>query len=89
MKFPLRCIAVVDEKCYMMIYDGYPAYLHNNNRKTDFQTGDLIIVVHESSFAQSFPPQTNRHFILRLKRGSVADFSPDVREELERLGYIK
>lgn len=66
-----RCI-VADNGSLYMVYDDSPVHL-NYNKDTDYRTGDKLLIVHQSAFAESYPEQTRAYFIMKIGSGSEED----------------
>lgn len=66
-----RCIVSDNESLYM-VYDERPVKL-NNEKETNYQTGDKLLIVHQSAFAESYPEQTRAYLIIKIGNGSEDD----------------
>ena len=66
-----RCIATDNGGLYM-VYDERPVHLSFNGDK-EYETGDNLLIVHQSAFAESYPEQTRAYFIMKLGSGSEKD----------------
>ena len=66
-----RCI-VTDSGILFMVYDDRPVQL-NYGKDADFQTGDKLLIIHQSAFAESYPEQTKAYLIVRIGSGSADD----------------
>ncbi len=78
-----RCI-VTDSGAVYMVYRDRPVLL-NYSKDKDVQTGDKVLIVHSSAFAESYPEQTRTHLIIKLKSGNVSDVPKEVLDVLESL----
>ncbi len=66
-----RCI-VTDGDCLYMVYNDRPIHLAYD-KDADFKTGDRLLVLHQSAFAESYPEQTKAYFIIKIGSGSMDD----------------
>ena len=71
-----RCIVTDNDSLYM-VYEERPIHLAYDNN-TDYQTGDKLLVLHQSAFAESYPEQTRAYFIMKIGSGSKEDISQKV-----------
>ena len=63
-----RCIVSDNDSLYM-VYRDRPILL-SYDKDTDYQTGDELLILHKSAFAESYPEQTIAYFIIKLNSGS-------------------
>lgn len=66
-----RCIITENGSLYM-VYDDRPVQLNYTGDK-DYETGDKLLIVHRSAFAESYPEQTRAYFITKIGSGSLED----------------
>ena len=66
-----KCI-VTDSGSLYMVYGERPVHL-NYKSDTNCRTGDKLLVIHQSAFAESYPEQTRAYLIIKLSSGSAAD----------------
>lgn len=65
-----KCI-VADDRLYM-IYEERPIRLIYE-KDTDYQTGDKLLILHSSAFAESYPEQARAYFVMKIGSGSKDD----------------
>ncbi len=82
-----RCIITESGKVYMA-HQGQPVLL-NGVENRDYETGDLLLVIHSSAFAESYPEQTIAYFAIRVAGGSVKDVPQSAMEVLREMGIIE
>lgn len=66
-----RCI-VTDNDSLFMVYEDRPIHL-TYDRDTNYQTGDKLLILHTSAFAESYPEQTIAYFVMKIESGSKDD----------------
>ena len=66
-----RCIVTDNDSLYM-VYDDRPIHL-TYDKDIDCQTGDNLLIVHKSAFAESYPEQTIAYFVMKIGSGSKDD----------------
>ena len=66
-----RCIVTENGGLYM-VYDERPVRISAGEDK-DFQTGDKLLVVHASAFAESYPEQARTIFVMKIGSGTKDD----------------
>lgn len=66
-----RCIVTENGSLYM-VYDDRPVHLNYTGDK-GYETGDKLLIIHHSAFAESYPEQTRAKFIMKIDSGSVED----------------
>ncbi len=66
-----RCIVNENGSLYM-VYDDRPIHL-NYDKDTDYKTGDKLLIIHQSTFTETYPEQTKAYFIMKLGSGSEED----------------
>ncbi len=79
-----RCIVSENGAVYMVLGEN-PVKL-NYGKEHSFTTGDLLFVVHESAFAESYPEQTRASFVMKLRDGSENDVPQKAINVLTELG---
>lgn len=81
-----RCI-VSDNGSLYMVYDERPVHI-NAGEERGYQTGDKLLIVHASAFAESYPEQTRAIFVMRIGSGSVEDIPQKAIDILIETGNI-
>ena len=66
-----RCVVTDNDSLYM-VYEGRPIHL-TYDKDTDYQTGDKLLILHQSAFAESYPEQTRAYFVVKIGSGSKDD----------------
>ncbi len=79
-----RCV-VTDSNGLYMVYDERPVHLSFTGNK-EYETGDNLLIVHQSSFAESYPEQTRTYFIMKIGSGSEKDIPQKVIDILKVTG---
>ena len=79
-----RCIVTDNDSLYM-VYDDRPIHL-SYDKTTDYQTGDKLLIVHQSAFAESYPEQARAYFIMKIGSGSKEDVPQKVFDILIETG---
>ena len=79
-----RCVVTDNDSLYM-VYKDRPVRLAYDN-DTDYQTGDRLLILHRSAFAESYPEQTKAYFIVKIGSGSKDDISQKVFDVLIATG---
>lgn len=79
-----RCIVTENGSLYM-VYDDRPIHL-NSDKDTDYETGDKLLILHQSAFAESYPEQTRASFIMKLSSGSLGDIPQKALDVLAETG---
>ena len=79
-----RCVVTEAGSVYM-VYDGRPVLLTSLGER-DYRTGDQLLILHASAFAESYPEQVRTVLTIRIGRGSRADIPADVMGILTGLG---
>ena len=64
-----RCVVTENDSMYMVYY-GRPVHL-SYKADVDYNTGDKLLILHQSAFAESYPEQTVAYFTVRVGRGSM------------------
>ena len=78
-----RCIVTGNRSLYM-VYDGRPVHLAC--KPTDCQTGDKLLILHQSAFAESFPERTRAYWVMKIGSGSRADIPQSALDALIATG---
>lgn len=66
-----RCV-VTDNNSLYMVYEERPVHLSFNGHN-EYKTGDNLLIIHQSAFAESYPEQTRAYFIVKLGSGYEKD----------------
>ena len=66
-----RCIVTENGGLYM-VYDERPVRISAGEDK-DYQTGDKLLIVHASAFAESYPEQARTVFVMKIGSGTKED----------------
>ena len=66
-----RCIVTDNDSLYM-VYENRPVHLAYS-KDTDYQTGDKLLIIHQSAFAESDPEHTRAYFVMKIGSGSKED----------------
>lgn len=82
-----RCI-VTDSDSLYMVYDDRPIHL-NYNKESAYQTGDKLLIIHSSAFAESYPEQARAYFIMKIDSGSKEDIPQKAIDVLIETGNWK
>ncbi len=77
-----RCIVTNGGALYMD-HQGEPVLL-NYGKDTACQTGDKLLIVHSSAFAESYPAQCSTSFVMKIASGDPSDVSPKAMETVKR-----
>ena len=68
-----------------MVYYDRPVLLSSVEEK-NYRTGDLLLILHSTAFAESYPEQAHALLTLRLAGGDAEDIPRQVRDDLTLLG---
>lgn len=79
-----RCIVTDNDSLYM-VYEDRPIHLVYDT-DTNYQTGDKLLILHQSSFAESYPEQTRAYFVMKIASGSKDDIPQKVFDALIATG---
>ena len=79
-----RCIVTENGSLYM-VYDERPVRISAGEDK-DFQTGDKLLVVHASAFAESYPEQARTIFVMKIGSGTRDDIPQKALDVLTETG---
>ncbi len=82
-----RCI-VSDNGSLYMVYDERPVHISTGEDR-GYQTGDKLLIVHASAFAESYPEQARAIFVMKIGSGSVEDIPQKAIDVLIETGNIK
>ena len=66
-----RCIVTENGSLYM-VYDERPVRISAGEDR-DYQTGDKLLIVHASAFAESYPEQARAMFVMKIGSGTKED----------------
>lgn len=66
-----RCIVTENGSLYM-VYDERPVRISAGEDR-DYQTGDKLLIVHASAFAESYPEQARAVFVMKIGSGTKED----------------
>ena len=79
-----RCIVTENGGLYM-VYDERPVRISAGEDK-DYQTGDKILIVHASAFAESYPEQARTVFVMKIGSGTKEDIPQKALDVLTETG---
>ncbi len=79
-----RCIVTENGGLYM-VYDERPVRISAGEGK-DFQTGDKLLIVHASAFAESYPEQARTVFVMKIGSGTKEDIPQKALDVLTETG---
>lgn len=79
-----RCIVTENGSLYM-VYDDSPVKLNYDGDK-EYKTGDKLLIVHQSAFAESYPEQTRTYFVIKLGSGTKDDIPQKALDVLTEIG---
>lgn len=79
-----RCIVTESGGLYM-VYDERPVRISAGEDK-DYQTGDKLLVVHASAFAESYPEQARTIFVMKIGSGTKEDVPQKALDVLTETG---
>ena len=71
-----RCI-VTDNGSMYMVYGDRPVHL-NYGKDMNYKTGDELLIVHASAFAESYPEQVRTLWVIKIDSGSEEDIPQKV-----------
>ncbi len=66
-----RCIVTENGGLYM-VYDDRPVMLSSVGER-DYQTGDKLLILHATAFAESYPEQARAVFVCKIASGTEED----------------
>ncbi len=76
-----RCI-VTDSGTLYMVFDERPIKL-NYEKDVNYQTGDKLLIVHSTAFAESYPEQASVAFIIKIGSGTAEDIPQKAFEAID------
>ena len=79
-----RCIVTENGSLYM-VYDERPVRISTGEDK-NYQTGDKLLVVHASAFAESYPEQARTIFVMKIGSGTKEDIPQKALDVLTETG---
>ena len=81
-----RCIVTENGSLYM-VYDERPVHISAGDEK-DYQTGDKLLIVHASAFAESYPEQARTIFVMKIGSGTKDDIPQKALDVLTETGNV-
>lgn len=79
-----RCIVTENDSLYM-VYDERPVRISAGEDK-NYQTGDKLLIVHASAFAESYPEQARTVFVMKIGSGTKEDIPQKALDVLTETG---
>ena len=79
-----RCIVTENDSFYM-VYDERPVRISAGEDK-NYQTGDKLLIVHASAFAESYPEQARTVFVMKIGSGTKEDIPQKALDVLTETG---
>ena len=79
-----RCIVTENDSLYM-VYDERPVRISAGEDK-NYQTGDKLLIVHASAFAESYPEQARTVFVIKIGSGTKEDIPQKALDVLTETG---
>ena len=79
-----RCIVTENGSLYM-VYDERPVRISAGDDR-DYQTGDKLLIIHASAFAESYPEQTRVVFVMKIGSGTKDDIPQKALDVLTETG---
>ena len=79
-----RCIVTENGGLYM-VYDERPVRISAGEDK-NYQTGDKLLIVHASVFAESYPEQARTIFVMKIGSGTKEDIPQKALDVLTETG---
>ena len=79
-----RCIVTENGGLYM-VYDERPVRISAGEDR-DYQTGDKLLIVHASAFAESYPEQARTIFVMKIGSGTTDDIPQKALDVLAETG---
>ena len=79
-----RCIVTENGGLYM-VYDERPVRISAGEDK-NYQTGDKLLIVHASAFAESYPEQARTVFVMKIGSGTKEDIPQKALDVLTETG---
>ena len=79
-----RCIVTENGSLYM-VYDERPVRISAGDDR-DYQTGDKLLIIHASAFAESYPEQARAVFVMKISSGTKEDIPQKALDVLTETG---
>ena len=79
-----RCIVTENGSLYM-VYDERPVRISAGEDR-DYQTGDKLLIVHATAFAESYPEQARAVFVMKICSGTKEDIPQKALDVLTETG---
>ena len=79
-----RCIVTENGSLYM-VYDERPVLISVGEDR-DYQTGDKLLIVHATAFAESYPEQARAVFVMKICSGTKEDIPQKALDVLTETG---
>ena len=79
-----RCIVTENGSLYM-VYDERPVRISAGEDR-DYQTGDKLLIVHATAFAESYPEQARVVFVMKIGSGTKEDIPQKALDVLTETG---
>ena len=79
-----RCIVTENGSLYM-VYDELPVRISAGEDR-DYQTGDKLLIVHATAFAESYPEQARAVFVMKIGSGTKEDIPQKAIDVLTETG---
>jgi len=79
-----RCIVTENGSLYM-VYDERPVRISAGDDR-DYQTGDKLLIIHASAFAESYPEQARAVFVMKIGSGTKEDIPQKALDVLTETG---
>lgn len=79
-----RCIVTENGSLYM-VYDERPVRISAGEDR-DYQTGDKLLIVHATAFAESYPEQARAVFVMKIGSGTKDDIPQKALDVLTETG---
>lgn len=79
-----RCIVIENGSLYM-VYDERPVRISAGEDR-DYQTGDKLLIVHATAFAESYPEQARAVFVMKIGSGTKEDIPQKALDVLTETG---
>ena len=79
-----RCIVTENGSLYM-VYDERPVRISAGEDR-DYQTGDKLLIVHATAFAESYPEQARAVFVMKIGSGTKEDIPQKAIDVLTETG---
>lgn len=79
-----RCIVTENGSLYM-VYDERPVRISAGEDR-DYQTGDKLLIVHATAFAESYPEQARAVFVMKIGAGTKEDIPQKALDVLTETG---